>query len=115
MYSRNVATFWDFQAGFATTHSLFQPPTLYWVLKGLLRNSLKPKHIYSVSDEGDVTARLRQENDFLVTQRLILQPYAEVNLSAQDVDEQEIGAGFVDGEIGLQTRYEFTRKFAPLY
>jgi len=36
-----------------------------------------------------------------------------VNLSAQDVDEQEIGAGFTDGEIGLQTRYEFTRKFAP--
>ena len=39
--------------------------------------------------------------------------YAELNLSAQDVEDQEIGAGFVDGEIGLQTRYEVTRKFAP--
>lgn len=37
----------------------------------------------------------------------------EINLSAQDVEEQEIGAGFVDGEFGLQTRYEITRKFAP--
>ena len=69
-------------------------------------------HLF-VSDEGDVSARLREENDFLVTQRLILQPYAEVNLFAQDVPEQEIGAGIADGEIGLQTRYEFTRKFAP--
>jgi copper resistance protein B len=42
-----------------------------------------------------------------------LQPYVEVNLSAQDVHEQDIGAGVTDGQIGLQTRYEFTRKFAP--
>ena len=48
-----------------------------------------------------------------MTQRLILQPYVEVNLSAQDVEEQEIAAGFTEGELGLQTRYEITRKFAP--
>ena len=27
--------------------------------------------------------------------------------------EQDVGAGLSDGKIGLQTRYEFTRKFAP--
>ena len=31
----------------------------------------------------------------------------------QDVEEQDIGAGLSSGEIGLQTRYEITRKFAP--
>lgn len=66
-----------------------------------------------ISDEGDLTARLRREHDLLLTQRLIFQPYVEINLSAQDVEEQEIGAGFTEGEIGFQTRYEITRKFAP--
>jgi len=56
---------------------------------------------------------LREENDFLLTQKLILQPYAEVNLNLQDVPERDLGAGLSDGQIGLQTRYEFTRKFAP--
>ena len=69
-------------------------------------------HLF-VSDEGDVSARLRQENDFLITQRLILQPYLEANFYAQDVADKEIGAGLSNGEIGLQTRYEITRKFAP--
>jgi len=29
------------------------------------------------------------------------------------VREQDLGAGITDGKIGLQTRYEFTRKLAP--
>ena len=113
LYSRNVATFWDLQAGLR--HDTQPQSTSYAVfgVEGLAPYFFETEAHLFVSDEGDVTARLREENDFLVTQRLILQPYAEVNLSAQDVEEQEIGAGFVDGEIGLQTRYEFTRKFAP--
>ncbi|MBI3441917.1 MAG: copper resistance protein B, partial [Proteobacteria bacterium] len=69
-------------------------------------------HLF-ISNKGDVSARLREENDFLLTQKLILQPYAEVNLYAQKVPDQDVGAGIADGKIGLQTRYEFTRKFAP--
>lgn len=113
LYSRNVATFWDVQGGIR--HDT-QPVSTSYAVLGI--NGLAPYHYETeahlfLSDEGDVSARLRGEKDLLLTQRLILQPYAEVNLSAQDVDEQEIGAGFTDGEIGLQTRYEFTRKFAP--
>ena len=69
-------------------------------------------HVF-VSDEGDVSARLRQERDFLITQRLIVQPYLEANLYAQDVADQEVGAGLANAEFGIQTRYEITRKFAP--
>ncbi|HOO81738.1 MAG TPA: copper resistance protein B [Alphaproteobacteria bacterium] len=113
LYSRNVATFWDLQAGLR--HDTQPTSTTYAVfgVEGLAPYFFETEAHLFVSDEGDVTARLREENDFLVTQRLILQPYAEVNLSAQDVEDQEIGAGLTDGEIGLQTRYEFTRKFAP--
>jgi copper resistance protein B len=66
-----------------------------------------------VSDKGKVSARLREEYDLLLTQKLITQPYAELNAYAQKVRERNVGAGLADGKFGLQTRYEFTRKFAP--
>lgn len=96
-------------------HDIKPESTTYLVLgtEGLAPYFFETEAHLFISDEGDVSARLREENDFLITQRLILQPYAEIELSAQDVPEQDIGAGFTQGEIGLQTRYEFTRKFAP--
>jgi copper resistance protein B len=113
MYSRNVATFWDAQVGIRFDE---QPNSTTYLIAGA--EGLAPyffeteAHLF-LSEDGDVTARIRQENDFLITQRLITQPYFEMNLSAQDVPEQEIGAGLTSGEIGIQTRYEVTRKFAP--
>jgi copper resistance protein B len=113
LYSRNVATFWDAQAGVRYDA---KPVSTAYVTLGV--NGLAPQwfeteaHLF-ISEHGDVTARLRQENDFLLTQKLILQPYVEINVSAQEVKQQEIGVGVTDGKIGLQARYEFTRKFAP--
>lgn len=111
LYSRNVSDFWDAQIGLRHDTQ----PTTYLALgfEGLAPYFFETEAHLFVSDEGDVSARLRQENDFLLTQHLILQPYAEISLFAQDVEEQDVGAGFSSGEIGLQTRYEMTRKFAP--
>lgn len=113
LYSRNVATFWDAQIGIR--HDTQPAPTSYLALgvSGLAPYFFETEAHLFVSDEGDVSARLRQENDFLITQRVILQPYLEANLFAQDVEDQEVGAGLANAEIGLQTRYEITRKFAP--
>ncbi len=113
MYSRNVATFWDLQAGIR--HDTQPQSTTYFVLgtEGLAPYFFETEAHLFLSEDGDLTARISQENDFLITQRLILQPHAEIELSAQDVPEKDIGAGITKGEIGLQTRYEITRKFAP--
>lgn len=113
LYSRNIANFWDGQIGLR--HDT-QPNSVNYLalgLEGLAPYFFETEAHMFVSDDGDVTARLRQENDLLLTQRLIAQPYFELNLSAQDVPEQEIGAGLTDVEIGLQTRYEIHRKLAP--
>ena len=66
-----------------------------------------------VSHKGEISARLEAEYDLYITQALILQPHAEVNLSAQNVRERGIGAGISDVELGLRLRYEIEREFAP--
>jgi copper resistance protein B len=112
MYSRNISTFWDAQAGLR--HDEPNSAT-YGVLgfTGLAPYYFETEAHLFVSDKGKVSARLREEYDLLLTQKLITQPYAELNAYAQDVRERNVGAGLADGKFGLQTRYEFTRKFAP--
>ena len=58
-------------------------------------------------------ARLEGYYDQSITQRLILQPRAELNFAAQDVRENGIGSGLSDLELGLRLRYEIRREFAP--
>lgn len=66
-----------------------------------------------LSDKGDAHLRLEGSYDLRLTQRLILQPAAEVNIAAQDVPQLRIGSGLADIEAGLRLRYEFAREFAP--
>lgn len=57
--------------------------------------------------------RLEGYYDQRITQRLILQPRAEINLAAQDVPRNGIGSGLSDIELGVRLRYEIKREFAP--
>lgn len=113
MYSYNIATFWDAQAGIRYDD---QPePTSYFVagFTGLAPYYFETEVHLFASEDGDVSVRLREENDFLLTQKLILQPYLELNVYAQDVKEVDVGSGLSDASLGLQLRYEITRKIAP--
>ena len=82
-------------------------------IEGLAPYMFETEAFAFVSDEGDVSARFKQSIDFLLTQRLIATPHAELNLFAQDVPKLDVGAGLSDLELGLQVRYEIVRKFAP--
>jgi copper resistance protein B len=66
-----------------------------------------------LSDKGDAHLRLEGSYDQRITQRVILQPAAEVNIAMQDVPELGIGSGISDIELGLRLRYEFARELAP--
>jgi len=66
-----------------------------------------------ISPQGEVLGRLEGYYDQRITQRLILQPRLEVNLSAQDIPAQQIGSGLSSVELGLRARYEITRRIAP--
>ena len=112
MYSRNITTFWDMQ--FGIRHDI-QPHTLTYAVLGF--DGLAPYFFESelhlfVSEDGDVSARIEQEIEFLFTQKWIAEPYYEANFFAQDVPELNIGAGLASAEFGIQTRYELARDFA---
>lgn len=66
-----------------------------------------------VSDKGDVSLEVESSFDLLFTQRLIVQPWVEVNAAVQAVPEIGVGSGLNDVEIGARMRYEIRRKFAP--
>ena len=66
-----------------------------------------------LSDKGDLTAKIEAEHDARITQKLILQPRAEIGLSAQDVPDDLVGAGVSSASIGFRLRYEITPLFAP--
>jgi copper resistance protein B len=66
-----------------------------------------------VGERGQVLGRLDGNYDFQLTQRLVLQPRAEVNFAARDDAAIGLGSGLSDAEVGLRLRYEFQREFAP--
>lgn len=114
LYSRMVSPFFDLQAGLR--HDFRPTPErTYGVigLKGMALYFIESDVAAFVSEKGDVSARLKAEADLLLTQRLVLEPSAEVNLHAQDVGEYHIGKGISDIELGLRLRYEIRREFAP--
>jgi copper resistance protein B len=114
LYSRLVGYYWDVQAGLR--HDIRpEPSRSYGVigLQGLAPGFFEIDLAGFVSEEGDLSVRLKAEYDLLVTQYLILQPRAEINLAVQDVPELGIGQGLNDIELGLRLRYEIAREFAP--
>lgn len=114
LYSRLVSDFFDVQVG-ARYDFEPNPSRAHAVLglQGLAPQWFEVDAALFVSDEADVTARFEAEYDLLITQRLVLQPLLELNLSVQDIDDLDIGAGLTGLEAGLRLRYEFRREIAP--
>lgn len=114
LYSRLISDFFDVQAGMRYDFEP-DPERAYAVLglQGLAPQFFEVDTALFVSEKGDVSARFEAEYELLITQRLVLQPMAEVNVGVQEVEELGLGSGPTDIELGLRLRYEITREFAP--
>lgn len=115
LYSRAIRPYWDLQVGVRqdfvddgddTTH-------LAVGIQGLAPGFWEVDAAAFLSTEGDLTARVEAEWDVRLTQRLILQPRAEVDLSASEDAARGLASGFTGVEAGLRLRYEIRREFAP--
>lgn len=113
LWSHAIAPFFDLQAG--VRQDLAGPNRTHAVIgiQGLAPYLFEVDAAAFLSDKGDLTARIEAELDQKITQRLILQPRAEIGLSAQDIPESGIGAGIDKFEFGVRLRYEIAREFAP--
>jgi len=66
-----------------------------------------------IGEGGQAAARLEGDYDILLTNRLILQPTAELNFYSKNDPQRGIGSGLSNTEAGLRLRYEIRREFAP--
>lgn len=112
---RMVSEFFDARAGlrFDTPAG---PDRVYGLLgfEGLARQWLEVDGDLFLSEKGDLSARFGAEYDLLITNRLILQPVAEIDLAAADDRDIGQGQGVTAVEIGLRLRYELIdRSVAP--
>ncbi|MHA6723305.1 copper resistance protein B [Sphingomonas sp. RS2018] len=114
LYSRAVGPYFNVQAG--VRHDLRPEPSRTHVVLGV--EGLAPywfdveAHAF-LSTKGELRAEVSADYDQRITQRLILQPRVEVDLSAQDIPALGVAAGMSGAELGLRLRYEIAREFAP--
>ncbi|UNK44133.1 copper resistance protein B [Luteimonas sp. S4-F44] len=114
LYGRSVSPWWDVVAG---AHHVFAPgraKTYASVgVQGLAPYFFEVSAMAHVDDRGRVLAELEIEYEWLLTNRLILQPAVELAAASEADPERRIGSGLGEIEAGLRLRYEVTRRFAP--
>ena len=113
LYSRAVGVYTDAQIGIRQD---FEPHSRSYATIGV--QSMLPywfdvEGALFLSTKGEFLGRLEGTYDLLLTNRLILQPRAELNFAAQNTAETRTGSGLSNAELGLRLRYEITREFAP--
>ena len=119
LYSRLIGYYWDLQAGvrhdFRIDPREGTPARTYGVfgLQGLAPGFFEVQLQGFIGSEGVFLARAAASYDLLITNRLVLQPEAELNFSTGWDREGLIAPGIYRTEVGLRLRYEITREFAP--
>ena len=114
LYGKALDPWWNLQAGLR--QDLGPGPQRSWAaigIEGRAPYQFEVQAAAFVSDKGDVTARAEAAYDQRITQHLILQPRLSLDLAAQDMPLQQIGAGLSEVEFGLRLRREVVRELAP--
>lgn len=114
LYSRAIDPYFNIQGGVRYDFKP-DPSRVYATIgvEGLAPSFFDVEGALFLSNKGELMARASGYYDQRITQRLILQPRAELNFAAQDSRELGIGSGLSDAEIGVRLRYDIRREFAP--
>ncbi|MGO1000239.1 copper resistance protein B [Lysobacter sp. CA196] len=114
LYGRAISPWWDLVAGIK--HDFAPDGSQTWAalgVQGLSPYKFEVAATAYVGESGRTALNLEAEYELLLTNRLILQPLVEVDLSGRDDPQRGIGSGLSKVEAGLRLRYEITRRFAP--
>ena len=114
LYGRSVSPWWDVLVG--VKQDLGPGDSRAWAalgIQGLAPYKFETSATAYVGEGGQVMASAEIEYELLLTNRLILQPTAELNFYAQNDPQRRVGSGLSESELGLRLRYEVRREFAP--
>ena len=114
LYSHAIGPYWNLQGG--VRYDIRPDPARAYAtigVEGLAPSFFDVEAALFLSNKGELLGKLEGYYDQRITQRLILQPRAELNFAAQDTPELKTGAGLTDAEVGLRLRYDIRREFSP--
>ncbi|BAP38490.1 copper resistance protein B [Acinetobacter guillouiae] len=118
LYSRNIADFWDVQAGVRYSDNPERSTDQERVdaalgLHGLAQYFFETDAYLYFGQDSRVAFSLETERDLLLTQKLILKPYLDLNVVFSDDSRYAQKTGLNSIKTGLETRYEITKKVMP--
>ena len=114
LYGRAIHRWWDVVVG--VRQDVRPDPAQTWAavgIQGLAPYWFEVEATAYVGASGRTHFRFETEYELLLTNRLILQPLAEVEIYGKSDPERGVGAGLSSADAGLRVRYEFRREFAP--
>jgi copper resistance protein B len=114
LYGHAIGPWWDVVAGVRQDFKPESPQT--WAafgVQGMALYAFEAEATAFIGEGGQTAARLEGDYDILLTNRLILQPTAELNFYGKNDPQRGIGSGLANAEVGLRLRYEIVREFAP--
>jgi copper resistance protein B len=114
LWSHAIGPWWETVAGVRQDFKPGSPQT--WAafgVQGMPLYGLETEATAFLGEGGQSALRLEAEYDLLLTQRLVLQPTAELNLYGRTDESRGIGSGLSNASVGLRLRYEINRQFAP--
>ncbi|MBH0056022.1 copper resistance protein B [Pseudoalteromonas sp. SWXJZ94C] len=115
LWGHAVSAYWDTQAGVRLDYNK-EGENRQWLafgLQGLAPYWFELDMTAYVGEQGNTAFTLEAEYELLLTQKLIIQPRAEITLYGKNDKQNELGSGLSSSAIGFRVRYEFTRQFAP--
>ena len=113
LYGHYVRRFWDVVVGYRQDLKPSAQGYLAFGVAGLAPYWFEFGALGFISQEGKPSVRLEADTDLFLTQRLILTLGGEVDWLLADDNRQGLDSGLAEVEVGVRTRYEIRRKFAP--
>ena len=114
LWGHSISPWWDLVGGLRQDFKPGSPQTWgAFGIQGLALYNFDAEATFYVGERGQTAARLKGEYDILMTNRLILQPTAEVNFYGKNDKDRGVGSGLSTTKLGVRLRYELRREFAP--
>lgn len=114
LYGRAISRWWQVMAGARQDVRPGEPRTAAAIgVEGIAPYVFHVDATLFTELNGRTHLRAETEYELLVTNRVVLQPLAEVELYSRADPAQQLGRGLATLDAGVRLRYEVRREFAP--